>query len=254
MTFNLNNQNRIKEDIAFFENFLTEEECANVIKYWKDCAEKDTILWAPISFYDSFASNLPDNEDKSQFGFENDFFTTLQDKIQEAVGICRKDKVKLVSYHAQKWIEGAYAGYHSDNTPIDSPDYNSFERSKWAAFLYLNDDFEGGVLNFRDHDISLQPKTGMLAAFAGGHENIHEVQMITKGERWTIGSFWDNEEATYSEEKQAMWETDIAEQRKRQAEDAELWAALKEKGERLKPGPDQTANKDVALKIEGETK
>jgi hypothetical protein len=47
-----------------------------------------------------------------------------------------------------------------------------------------------------------------------------------------------------------MWETDIADQRKRQAEDAELWAELKAKGERLKPGPDQTAKKEVALEIE----
>ncbi len=89
----------------------------------------------------------------------------------------------------------------------------------------------------------------MLAAFAGGHDNIHEVQMITKGTRWTIGSFWDNMEAEYDDAKQAFWESDIAEQRKRQAEDAESWAALKEKGERLKPGPDQTAKKEVALKI-----
>jgi hypothetical protein len=73
--------------------------------------------------------------------------------------------------------------------------------------------------------------------------------MITKGTRFTIGSFWDNEEAVYSEEKQALWESDIAEQRQRQAEDAELWKVLKLKGERLKPGPDQTAKKDVALDI-----
>ena len=89
----------------------------------------------------------------------------------------------------------------------------------------------------------------MLAAFAGGHHNIHEVQMITKGTRFTIGSFWDNAEVEYSEEKQAFWETDIAEQRKRQADDAVLWAELKAKGEFLQPGPDQTANQDVALKI-----
>ena len=54
----------------------------------------------------------------------------------------------------------------------------------------------------------------MLAAFNGGHHNIHEVQMITKGTRFTIGSFWDNEEAEYSEEKQAMWETDMGAQGK----------------------------------------
>lgn len=248
MTYNLDNQNRVKEDVVIFENFLTPEECENILKYWDHSVKKETLRWDPISFYDSFASNLPDDEDKKDFNIPDDFFTTLQDKIQEATEICRGDKVKLVSYHCQKWVEGAFAGFHSDNSPIDSPEYNSFERSKWAAFLYLNEDFEGGKLKFRDHPIEIQPKTGMLVAFNGGHHNIHEVQMITKGERWTIGSFWDNAEVEYSEEKRAMWEEDIAQQRKRQAEDAELWKEMKERGERLQPGPDQTANKDVALK------
>ena len=249
MTYNLEYQTRIKEDVIIFENFLTSEDCDNILKYWDHSVEKGTLKWDPISFYDSYASNLPDDEDKEKFNLSKDFFTTLQDKIQEGTAICRGKGVKLVSYHCQKWIEGAYAGFHSDNTPIDSPEYNSFERSKWAAFLYLNDDFEGGALNFRDHDITINPKKGMLVAFAGGHHNIHEVQMILKGERWTIGSFWDDEESEYSEEKKALWESDITEQRKRQAEDAALWAEMKERGQRMYPGPDQTANKDVALKI-----
>ena len=250
MTYNLDNQTRIKEDVLIFEDFLTKEECDNILEYWKHSAEKGSLLWAPISFYDSFASNLPDDEDKDKFNIPSDFFTTLQDKIQEATAICRGKPVKLVSYHCQKWIEGAYAGFHSDNTPIDSPEYNSFERSKWASFLYLNDDFEGGALNFRDHPITIAPKKGMLVAFAGGHHNIHEVQMITKGQRWTIGSFWDNNEVVYSEEKMAFWETDIAEQRKQQADDAKLWAEMKERGERMRPGPEQTAKKEFALGVE----
>ena len=249
MTYNLDNQTRIKEDVLIFENFLTEEECNNILKYWEHSTNKGTLQWDPISFYDSFASNLPDDEDKQKFNLPSDFFTVLQDKIQEGTSICRGKPVKLVSYHCQKWIEGAYAGFHSDNTAIDSVEYNSFERSKWAAFLYLNDNFEGGALNFRDHDITIQPKTGMLVAFNGGHHNIHEVQMVTKGERWTIGSFWDNEEAEYDEAKRALWEEDIAEQRKRQAEDAAKWAEMKERGERMKPGPDQTDRKELALKV-----
>jgi hypothetical protein len=249
MTFNLENQIRTKEDIMIFENFITAEQCNSIIKYWDVAVEKGYLIWDPISFYDSFASNVPDTAEKEDFGLHTDFFIELKNKIKDAVEICRGDKVREVSYHCQKWVEGAYAGYHSDNTPIDSPEFNSFERSKWAAFLYLNDDFEGGVLNFRDHEISITPKVGMLVAFAGGHHNIHEVQMITKGLRLTIGSFWDNAEVVYSKEKQDFWEKDIAEQRKQQADDAELWAKMKERGERMKPGPDQTAKKDVALGV-----
>lgn len=249
MSFNLNNQNRLKEDILVFENFLSDEECDAVIKYWDFSVENNTLKWDPISFYDSFASNLPDDEHKKNFGLEDDFFINLKSKIQEAVEICRGSGVKEVSYHAQKWIPGAFAGFHSDNSPIDSPEFNAFERSKWAAFLYLNDDFSGGALNFRDHPITVQPKKGMLAAFAGGHHNIHEVQMIDEGNRWTIGSFWDNIEAEYSDEKRAEWETIISEERKKQAEDAEKWSEMKKDGKRLKPGPDQTDRKEVALKV-----
>ena len=90
MTFNLENQNRVKEDIVFFENFLTEEQCSNVIKYWEHSAEKGTLPWAPISFYDSFASNLPDDDDKEKFGLEPDFlqrykikFKRLQKYVEE---------------------------------------------------------------------------------------------------------------------------------------------------------------------------
>ena len=48
MTFNLENQNRVKEDIVFFENFLSPEDCDRVIKYWEHSAEKGTLPWAPI--------------------------------------------------------------------------------------------------------------------------------------------------------------------------------------------------------------
>lgn len=245
--FNFDNQTRLKEDILVFENFIPENICDNIIKYWYKAVETGSLIWDPISFYDSFASNVPDDDYKTEFEIPETFFVELKEKIKNAVEICRGDEVREVSYHCQKWVEGAYAGYHSDNTSIDSPEYNSFERSKWAAFLYLNDDFEGGALNFRDHPITINPKKGMLVAFAGGHHNIHEVQMITKGQRWTIGSFWDNNEVVYSDEKRTFWETDIAEQRKQQAEDAKLWAEMKERGERMRPGPEQTAKKEVAL-------
>jgi len=239
MTFNLENQTKLKEDICVFENFLTEEECESILKYWKYSVEKGTLPWEGISFYESYASNLPDDDDVEKFGLPRDFFVNLEKKIQESVEITRGKPVKSVSYHAQKWITGAFAGYHSDNSPLDDPEYNAFERSKWASFLYLNGDFEGGELKFRDHDISIKPKAGMLASFSGGHHNIHEVQIITDGERYTIGSFWDNEESEYSEETKEKWKTEIAEARIRQAEDQKLWQENKSKGIMEEPPPYQ---------------
>ena len=163
----------------------------------------------------------------------NKIYPQLKEKIkiftEEAMG----RKVKEVSYHAQRWIEGAFANFHSDNST--NGEYNAFERSKFATFLYLNDDFEGGALNFKDDPIKIQPKIGMLSAFQGGADNEHEVQVITKGTRYTIGSFWDYAESNYSEEKKKMWEEEISSIRKLQAQEQEEWAKLREKGLRMSP-------------------
>lgn len=230
---NLENKIVLREDIVLFENFLTEEECQNVLRYWEHSVEKGSLPWSPISFYESYASNLPDDDDMVKFGLSRDFFTNLETKIQEATAVARGGDVKKVSYHAQKWIPGAFANFHSDNS--SNGEYNAFERSKWATFLYLNDNFTGGALNFKDHPITVQPKTGLLAAFAGGHHNEHEVQIVKSGDRYTIGSFWDYAESEYSDEKKAQWETEIAAVRAEQDVQFKEWEAMREKGIKVEP-------------------
>jgi hypothetical protein len=226
---NLQNMIKLKEDIVLFENFLTEEECSSILKYWEHCAEKGTLPWQPISFYESYASNLPDDEDVLKFNLPVTFFKDLEIAIQKATGLARGGDMTKVSYHAQKWIPGAFANFHSDNSDPEGK-YNAFERSKWATFLYLNENFTGGKLNFKDHDIDIQPKVGMLAAFAGGHHNEHEVQIVESGDRYTIGSFWDYAEAEYSDEKRAQWETELLEIRAQQADQFKNWEENRAKG------------------------
>lgn len=231
---NLNNFTKIREDIVVFDNFLTESECESILKYWEHSVEKGTLNWDPISFYESYASNLPNDEDVEKFGLPSTFFNDLEIAIQQATGIARGGDMTKVSYHAQKWIPGAFANFHSDNSDPEG-NYNAFERSKWATFLYLNEDFTGGKLNFKDHDISIQPKVGMLAAFAGGHHNEHEVQIIESGNRFTIGSFWDYAESEYSDERRAEWEKELSEVRAQQAEQFKGWEENRKKGIVEKP-------------------
>ena len=227
-----------KDDVYTIENFITEQEAAAMIKYLENLVETGRLKWNQISFYDSFAMGFWDSDPiLPEFGLPEDYFNRLKFKFKKAGEEIFGHKFAEISYHAQKWIEGAFAGFHSDNSSLDSPDYNAFERSKMATFLYLNDDFEGGELNFRDHDIRIKPTKGLLAAFEGGHHNIHEVLPIEKGTRYTIGSFWDFDEIQYSDETKARWEEEISEARIQQAKDAEEWAQMRERGERLLPGP-----------------
>ena len=61
----------------------------------------------------------------------------------------------------------------------------------YSALLYLNShgvDFEGGELVFvdEDEDRVVQPLPGRLVTFTAGHENLHRVERVTRGERFVL--------------------------------------------------------------------
>jgi hypothetical protein len=235
---NLNNKKRINEDLVIYENFLTAEESAKVIEALEKQASAEKLSWTPISFYESYSSVLPQDNDPEleQVGLSPTIFSNIKNGIIEAVASVHdipKEKVVQIGYHTQKWEPGAYARLHSDNTD-EKGNFGAFERSRYAAFLYLNDDFEGGLLRFPDRNVEISPKVGMLAAFNGSHGNMHEVTLITKGTRYTLGSFWDDrEESDYPQELRDAWKKEMDEIRAAQKIEKEEWQELLKKGYKI---------------------
>lgn len=235
---NLNNKIRLTEDIVLYENFLTPEESAKVIKVLDAQANNEKISWTPISFYESYSSVLPQDNDPEleEFGLPGTIFSDIKGGIIDAVASVHdmdNKKVVQIGYHTQKWEPGAYARLHSDNTD-EHGNTGPFERSRYAAFLYLNEDFEGGLLRFPSHDIEIPPRTGLLAAFAGGHKNMHEVTLITKGVRYTLGSFWDDrEEDAYPQELRDQWKEEMQKIRDAQKIEKEEWQNLLKDGYKI---------------------
>lgn len=219
-----------KEDCFTIENFVTEDEAKRMIQYLEYLVEVGRLQWNQISFYDSYAMGFWDSDHMlKEFGFEEDYFQRLKAKIKKAGEDLFGIKWSEISYHAQKWIPGAFADFHSDNTDLEG-NPTAFERSRYAAFMYLNDNFEGGLLNYRDYDISIKPKTGLIAIFAGGFGNEHEVTTVKNEQRYTIGSFWDNAANVYTDEQRERWAAELAETRKEQDGQYKEWAKNKEAG------------------------
>ena len=217
---------KLTKDIYLYENFVSKKECEKILKYWQYRINKGSLEWNPISFYESYAFGFEDEDDDLLiFDLSKIYFNQLKEKFKKATEKAIGIEMTEVSFHAQKWITGAFANFHSDNS--SNGKYNAFERSKYATFLYLNDDFTGGALNFKNNSIQIQPKTGMLAVFAGGHENEHEVQVITSGDRYTIGSFWDDASIEYTDERRAEWDIELKEVRAQQEIQQKEWAELK---------------------------
>lgn len=235
---NLNNKKRLTEDIVLYENFIDFDTADKLIKVLDKHAESGKISWTPISFYESYSSVLPQDNDQDILDIDlpPTIFSDIKEGIISAVaGVHDIDlqKVTQIGYHTQKWEPGAYARLHSDNTD-EHGNTGPFERSRYAAFLYLNEDFEGGLLKFPGHDITVPPRTGLLAAFAGGFKNMHEVTLITKGVRYTLGSFWDDrEESAYPEELREQWKEEMRKVRDMQKIEKEEWQELLKQGWKL---------------------
>jgi hypothetical protein len=64
-----------------------------------------------------------------------------------------------------------------------------------AYTIYINDDYDGGVLEFKNKDYSVQPEAGMLVNIPLYKEFEHRITKVRNGNRHTLyGRSWDNVE------------------------------------------------------------
>jgi hypothetical protein len=235
---NLANKKRLTDDIVLYENFITPEQSKKIIDVLDTVANNGSLSWTPISFYESYSSTLPSDgaQEIIDFDLEPDIFSQIKAGIIEAVASVHgleSSTICQIGYHTQKWEPGAYARLHSDNTDSEG-NSGAFTRSRYAAFLYLNDDFSGGLLKFPKQEIEISPKAGMLAVFDGGFNNMHEVSLIESGVRYTIGSFWDDrEEDAYPQELRDSWAEEMKKTREAQEIERKEWQELLKEGYKL---------------------
>lgn len=241
---NLSNKERITKDIVVYKNFISREDCAKMVIALDAQAESGKISWMPISFYESYSSVLPQDNDQEVIdaGLVPTVFSDIEKIMPEAIASVHDLDPKTISkigYHTQKWEPGAYASIHSDNTDAEGKS-GAFTRSRYAGFLYLNDGFEGGLLKFSGQNLEIQPEVGMLAVFDGGFNNMHEVTLITSGVRYTLGSFWDDrEESDYPQDLRDEWAAEMKATRAQQEIERAQWQELLKQGWKL----DKAGNK-----------
>jgi hypothetical protein len=64
--------------------------------------------------------------------------------------------------------------------------------------IYINDNFEGGILEFKNKDYVIKPEPGMLVNVPLYKEFEHRVTKVTNGNRHTVyGRCWDSLEGIY---------------------------------------------------------
>lgn len=83
----------------------------------------------------------------------------------------------------RRYDTGQSMGPHYDGQDGD-------EFLKYTMVIYLNDDYEGGEVNFPNHDLTIKPKAGSLVLFPSQKPYIHESKPIISGNKYMYTAHW----------------------------------------------------------------
>ena len=93
--------------------------------------------------------------------------------------------VDLISHHTVllRYEEGNKFHYHIDDHP-------KFPRVV-SLSMFLNDDYEGGVLDFNHFGLRITPEAGDIIVFCSGFPYMHQVEPVTKGIRYAVVKWYE---------------------------------------------------------------
>jgi alkanesulfonate monooxygenase SsuD/methylene tetrahydromethanopterin reductase-like flavin-dependent oxidoreductase (luciferase family) len=146
-----NNPNNVK----IFSNYLSKEECNNIIELIKGTETSNNRPLQPDStgkptlsllYYDSL-------------DYSERYIPQIKSLVEEEYGV----KLKPRNSRFAEWV-------HNNSPVIPIDDLGHKDSNHLAGWVYLNDDYDGGELSFIHQGVSFKPKAGDLVLFPG---NIH---------------------------------------------------------------------------------
>lgn len=138
------------------------------------------------------------------------FYGTVEDAIYRgAVEYCTLFPVAAesitdcVGKHFVKYLPGAFMGPHSDSSlaykegtiePISSIALGNTV----TVSVVLNDEFEGGSIQFKPWGIEVSPKSGSALFYPSNYIGAHNVCEITTGKRWVFLAFLSHGDRSFT--------------------------------------------------------
>jgi hypothetical protein len=152
-------------NIHVTENVLPKEEHEQLLNYAKGIEAWETQPWG-VKFFVSkgMKKEIVDTLEK--------IFRTAFDKCTDLYNVelrvFERNEVHLI-----KFEKGYKISEHADTA------------GDFAAIYYLNDDYDGGEINFPDHNLKIKPKANSFITFPSNSDYWHEVLENTGKERYS---------------------------------------------------------------------
>lgn len=153
------------DNIQVTENVLSKEEHQRLLEYTVSIDGWETQPWGVKIF---LSKNMPEDI----INILEKIFTAAYKKCTEAYGanLNSFDKYRIPIV---KFEKGYKMNEHADTT------------GDFATIYYINDDYEGGEINFMDHGLKIKPKANSFVTFPSNADYWHEVLENTGKERYS---------------------------------------------------------------------
>lgn len=181
--------------IDIFENIWPNcDETIELIE--KECADSASLMnWWPAEITNDFGSRNFSSELRSNLNIgitylanltgntlaqnlHNQFYILLLAASQPYAKKHNIQNLYHEGYNLLKYKEGQSYGLHYDGV-------TALKRAV-SAIVYLNDNFDGGYLEFPNFNVRIKPEKGMLILFPSNFAYAHVASPVTRGEKYAI--------------------------------------------------------------------
>jgi prolyl 4-hydroxylase len=173
--------------IAEYENVW--DDCKKLIEGIENEYEKGSVEFTPAPTVDLQKASLRTNSyllvDK--FAQSNDFYRELNNRYFLTVLAATESYREIFhldplhhaeAYQLLKYQTGEEYKAHFDGT--------TQSRRSVSPILYLNDDYEGGELEFVHFDLKIKPKAGALYLFPANYAYSHIAHPVIEGTKYAL--------------------------------------------------------------------
>ena len=195
--------------INIIEDYISKDTCDFLINIYNDSFTETPnkgILGGPSQGLDYAwtvgpGSPFPPYSANKNKNIASDLITNITNSMGRSISNFYSEPVDLRTIFLSKMITGAKLQEHYDNyepggkefyahgTDAETIDRIGFE-SDWSALLYLNDEYQGGEIEFPQYDLKLKPKPGTFVFFKGDMDALHFVNEVTGGNRINLITFY----------------------------------------------------------------
>jgi predicted 2-oxoglutarate/Fe(II)-dependent dioxygenase YbiX len=182
--------------INLYKNAISKERCNEIIYQVESAIKEDLpgIFWRGAQVNDKEDDNAVRNCVDLKYKREhlgtilpkNDNLYNAHKSVEESLDLCLKNYESL--WHLQmrykeafnfvKYNPGKYFKIHADHGP--------YYTCTVSAVIYLNDDYEGGEIEFTRHGIKVKPDAGDIVIFPSNFVYEHASCEVFSGTKYSV--------------------------------------------------------------------